>query len=697
MTIQRNSIDVHIEKNALVDEGDGTISFRGGQVIVDDTTMWSGYSYDIESLDVSQYKGQVTADHVDSVHTLVGRAPGAYKRGNQVLIDSIRFAVNESPTARLAYDLIKGGFLTDFSVETMGPYPGEDDKKYYQHAVAGLSVVVAGNNKNAHMSREASLVVANSIASAREDGLDGVEKLEEAVKPMLHVEQAKQPEPSKQTEETKEVNNKQEQEEMSYKTVKNTRDFPVSVRHKNAAGEDVETTIAVGNSIDVAEDQAADVTAQINAAQKPVDIQAAIENAMKEADEKHKEELEKLENSMKEMFNQSAKEPEFTKAGDHKVRNTATGASQKLADMDWRERTKLAVNSALEASKGNSAAGETLKAINTLHIEQHIEDGTMSAQNALDLPDTGNFVIPREMQRDIKEQASNYSSVLNLFNFEETLSLETAWIKGNGEIQMSDVDMDDNGDNGELKPISTPGFTTDTTRLKEFAAVTPVQASALRFAAVDLVGHITRLYRRAYDKALAQSVIGRLEQAVESNGNSIPYSFNTAAGGDIGALVAFIRALALVAENSPNGVFLMTEGSRLDLVSHALKAGSNGPLSDLFAKGPDGIPTFLGHRYAVVSGDLLPNLNTASTKTWTFEEETVTVNHGILLADPTDFVGRVSGGLNFQVSDSAAYEQGGSVKSAWQRDQVVFRGYGYRASGLYFDENVSGVLAPGIS
>ena len=135
----------------------------------------------------------------------------------------------------------------------------------------------------------------------------------------------------------------------------------------------------------------------------------------------------------------------------------------------------------------------------------------------------------------------------------------------------------------------------------------------------------------------------------------------------------------------------------MDLVSHALKAGSNGPLSDLFAKGPDGIPTFLGHRYAVVSGDLLPNLNTASTKTWTFEEETVTVNHGILLADPTDFVGRVSGGLNFQVSDSAAYEQGGSVKSAWQRDQVVFRGYGYRASGLYFDENVSGVLAPGIS
>ncbi|RDH76348.1 phage major capsid protein [Mycolicibacterium moriokaense] len=696
MPKRKNSINVHVEKNALKDEGDGVISFQGGQVIVDDSVMWSGYKYDIETLDVSQYKGQVTVDHWDTLDTLVARVPaGAYKSGNRVLIDQIDYAVNQNPTARLAYDMMRAGYLTDFSVETIGPWPGEDDKTYHEHALVGLSVVVAGNNKNAHMSREASLVVQNSIAASREDGLD-VTEIEQAVKPLLHVEDQK-PEPKKPEAEDleKKENHKQEPQEMSYKTIKNTRDFPVTVHYKNAAGEDVETEIVVGSSIDVAEDQAVAVEAQVNAAQKPQeDVSELIANAMKEAEEKHAKELEAVEKKMNDMFNTNVEEPKFTRSG--KVTSSAPGAGQKLADMDWRDRTALQLRSLNAAIKSHDRdAGQTLNEINRINLESLQKEGIVA--NSLDLPDVGNFVIPTEMVKEIKEQASNYTPILNAFNFQETLSLETAWLKGTGEIEMEDVDMDDNGDDADLKPVKKPTFSTDTTRLYEFAAVTPVKSSALRFAAVDLVSHLTRLYRRAYDRRLAQSVIGRLEKAVQANGNSVNYDYSSAAGGDVEALITLITAWSEIAEHTPNGTFLMTEASRLHLTAMALRAGVSGPLASLFTEGPDGIPRFLSRPYVVVPSDLMPSLNTADTKSWSFEDTSVTVSHGVLLADPTDFVGKVSGGLNFQVSDVASYEESNTTKSAFQRDELVFRGYGYRASGLYFEDSVAGVSAPGIS
>lgn len=73
------------------------------------------------------------------------------------------------------------------------------------------------------------------------------------------------------------------------------------------------------------------------------------------------------------------------------------------------------------------------------------------------------------------------------------------------------------------------------------------------------------------------------------------------------------------------------------------------------------------------------------------------MNHGILFADPNEFMGRVSGGLSYNVSSEASYEQGGVTKSAFQRDQLVFRGYGYRKSAVLNTESVAGVLSPGVS
>jgi hypothetical protein len=141
---------------------------------------------------------------------------------------------------------------------------------------------------------------------------------------------------------------------------------------------------------------------------------------------------------------------------------------------------------------------------------------------------------------------------------------------------MEDVDMEDHGDNEDLKPLKEYGVLTHTKRLTEFAAVTPVDASAIRFAAIDIVDDITRQYRRAYDQALARSVFVRLGQALQGAGaRSVQY--DTTSG--VESLVSLIEGWSTIAEATPNGVWLLTLGSTAHLTAQAVRAGVNGPLS----------------------------------------------------------------------------------------------------------------------
>jgi hypothetical protein len=268
------------------------------------------------------------------------------------------------------------------------------------------------------------------------------------------------------------------------------------------------------------------------------------------------------------------------------------------------------------------------------------------------------------------------------------------WLERDGEIEMTDVSMIDEGTDTNLKPIKRYGTTTRDTDLTEFAAVTPVDASAIRFSAIDVVDDIAAAYRRAYDAKLAQSIIGRLEQAVEYNGNTVPFSL---LGGEVSALTSLIRAWAEIAEFTPDGTFLLSTASVARIMEAQVRAGTNGPLVEVFTKGPDGTRLFLDRPYVLVPSSLLPTVDTAQTKTLSFEGESVTVNSGIFYVDPTVWKGRVSGGLNYTASDVASYEENGTVKSAYQRDQVVFRGYGYRASAILDRSQVAAIGALGVS
>jgi hypothetical protein len=255
--------------------------------------------------------------------------------------------------------------------------------------------------------------------------------------------------------------------------------------------------------------------------------------------------------------------------------------------------------------------------------------------------------------------------------------------------------MEDDGANGDLKPISTFTTTDHTARLTEFAAVTPVSAATIRFAAVDIIQLLNKEYRRAYNAALCESVIGRLVKAVQANGQVGTFDYHV---DPVEALIALTAAYEKIAEFNPNGKILLTQQSRVQLYNFQLRAKVTGaPVGDLFANGPDGKSAFLDRPYIVVPSEFMPKLNSAQTKSWTFEGTSVTNNLGLITADPEAFFGRVSGGLSYDVSRDASYEEGGVTKSAFQRDKLVFRGYGYRKSAVTQTNAVAGVSAPGIS
>lgn len=668
--MHKSNLGVHVDRNAFVDEGEGVLRFPGGQTITNDQPQRNGTRYDIETMEVNEWNRTITADHEHSLMAVVGKALGFAKRGTEVVLDGIQFAI-KTAAGRLAYDLMREGYVKDLSIETYGPWPDEEGI-YYKSKLVGLSVVVIGNNKSATINEFA----LNSLAQAKKDGLntEELEKLFQAEqKPEVAANTAPKTEEAEPIKPPAEV---KPQEATNDKQV--TNKMSKEEKKPEAKVESKAPEAPVKNDAPVAA--------------AAVDMNALAEMFDKKLDEKLKPIEDKVDEVEKNAFDRAAKEPGF-KPAEGAAKNT--GAVTQLEQMPWRERTAIQIQSLYASLKGDRTASDKVFEINSMHLEQ-LKKADL-APNALTLTDVGNFVIPPEMVTEIKGLTSNYSPILDLFKFQETMSLITSWIERTGEVQMSDVEMEEDGVDGDLKPISEPTYETHTATLKEFAAVTPVDASAIRFSAADIVQDISQMYRRAYDRALAQSVIGRLEKAVEGNGNSVAYDFTTANGGNVGALVALIRAWGEVAEHTPTGVYIMTMNSYLHLFEMSLRAGINSPLANIFTQGPDGIPRFLGLPYVVAPSDLMPNLNTAGTKSWTFEGTSVTVNHGVLFADPSNFTGRVSGGLNFQVSTEAAYEQNGSVKSAFQRDKVVFRGYGYRKSAITLASQVSGILSPGIS
>lgn len=690
--IQKHHVGVLVEKNAFVDEGDGVVSFPKGLVITDDSVQRNGTKYDIKSLDISEYKGQMTADHFDRLDHIIAGVEGIQKVGKKVIIKKINYLVKENPLARLAYNLLLNPKVpTNYSIETYGPWPSEEDETYYNAKLSGLSQVVVGNNRSA----TANAIIANSLAQSKEDGLD-VSELED----MLTNEKQFSVDVNHNTEEQPNNKEQEDKKDMTFVTIKNGQKFAVTVKYKNAAGDEVEAELDPNQTVDVSEDQQEDVEKQITDAEEPKatppakeddeeeqeeeitpnTLASAIQNALKPLNDK----IDKFEQNA---FDKKAKEPEFKKTDD---KNHIKDSKNEFKLMSWQERHGKQINAAWDLLKRHDAnAGAILNKINEVNLEALKKDKVV--QNSMTIADFGNFVISRELLSEIEGCRNDYTPLVNATTWRETLSTQMAWLKRSGDINMQEVEFCDDDADGNLKPISEYSASIETSNLHELAAVTPVCNAATRFLAADLLGDVAEGYRNDYDRKRAQLVIARLEQAVEENGNSVIYDTNP----NVEALVSLLNAWKEIANCTPNGTFILNTQSYASILAYALRAGVTGPLSQIFTTGNQ--PMMFGRPYIIVSDDLLPSLDSAGTVTIAVEGANVTVNHAVFYANLSNFTGRTSGGLQYDLSTEAAYEDGATVKSAYQRNELVLRGSFFRGGAIKDTDQVSGILSPGVS
>ena len=619
----KHSIGLDIEKNSFVDDGQGVITFPNKLTITDDSVQKNGTRYDIESMDLSEYRGQITADHVDMIQAVIGEAINTVKQGSRVVIDGIRFAINANPLALVAYNLMREGFVKDVSIETYGD-PADSDGVYRNAKLVGLSTVVVGNNSNATVNN----LVRNSIKQAKENGLD-VDALES-------------------------VYNKPK-------------------RKDNNMSKDQKTEDKVENQAEVKTEEVK--TEAISA--------EAIANALKEAVAPIAEKVEALE---KNAFDKSAEVPQFVKSKE----KSAKTAENKYKSMDWEDRTVAQIENARQyLVRGDIDAAKTLNEINMTNFELLKKEGLV--KNAMTISDFGNFVISPEQLSEIQGCRNNYADFVNSFGWRETLSTQMQWLDRSSDITMSEVEFCDDDADGNLKPVSEYGASIKTSTLSEVAAVTPVCNALTRFLAADVLADVSAGYRNAYDKSRAQLIIARLEQAVEANGNSVIYDVNPAVESSVSVLSTWNE----IANCTPGGTFIMSTASYSELVSQLVRAGIAGPLANLVTTGNQ--PTLFGRNYILVPNDLLPTLNSAETKSFVVNGVTVTVNHAVFYVDTNNFTGRISGGLQYDLSTDAAYEVGDTVKSAFQRNELLLRGSFFRGGAVLDQDQVSGLLSPGVS
>ncbi len=672
--MDKNKFKVSLQENKVVKDTDneGVVLFTKPVVITDGSTQLNGTHYDIASLDISEFDGLLNADHGFSIKDIIGDIIGLAKGRSKVTIDGIKFAVKENSFARFAHDMLLAGFINSFSIETFGP-PPDDDGVYFDASLAGLAMVILGNNKSAKINQ----IALNSIEQSKKDGLDTSE-IEKSYQTL--------------------DKSKRNTDNINMETVKNTKEYEVSIKCKNVAGDDIERKLAPNETIDVSTDQKESVEKQINEAKAPEvkkdptpaptptvvtqipDVASQVNTALEPF-------MAKIGLLEQQLFDAKANEPKFRKQeSDARTVNF----TKEMEGMGWKERHGKQINYAWDFLKKNdTSAGEKLSDINKYNVEQLKKEGIV--ENAITIADFGNFVISPELLREIEGHRSDFTPLISKLEFKETLSLQMAWLKRSGDIDMEEVEKCDDDASGHLKPVSEYEAEINQANLHELAAVTPVCNAATRFLAADLLGDVAAGYRNDYDRKRAQLFIARCQQAIDSTGNVVVYDTTS----DANAIVSWINAWVLMQEEIMNGVFIFSQRTYGELLRRAIAAGINGPLAGLFTTGDQ--PLIAGSPYIVVPNELLPTLNTAETKSFTVEGVAVSITHAVFYLNLSIFSGRTSGGLQYDLSTEAAYEVSETVKSAFQRNELVLRGSFFRNGAIRDEDKVAAMGAPGVS
>ena len=389
-----------------------------------------------------------------------------------------------------------------------------------------------------------------------------------------------------------------------------------------------------------------------------------------------KEELQEILNSFKaevvnEILDAKVEEPTVEET-------EAEEKNEPEVEKNWRKRYNEQIACAWNAYRlHNIDAAQKLAKINKFNFEEKknkIENGSNIEVMTIETAD--DFVLPYEVDNMIHGKRTNYSAILNAVEYQTTDRLTFAWATREGDIDMQNVALCDDGEDGNLKPISTYELKKGVAQMEELAAVTPICDNATKYLAVDILSDVAAGYRNDYDRKLAQLVIVRMQQAVNKTGNSVELEGTTS----IEKLVEFIKATTKVSDAVVNGTFVFNAKTKAQLVEYLFSAAAEGELGkDTMTTGE--FPTIFGYPYIVVPNDLMPTLGEGDVKSFkamnneTGNIDTVTINSPVFYGDLDEFRGKVSGGLKYDVSAEAAYEVAdGSVRSAWQRNELILRG-----------------------
>lgn len=387
-----------------------------------------------------------------------------------------------------------------------------------------------------------------------------------------------------------------------------------------------------------------------------------------------KEELQEILNSFKaevvnEILDAKVEEP--------KVEETeAEEKNEPEVEKNWRKRYNEQIACAWNAYRlHNIDAAQKLAKINKFNFEEK-KNKIDNANEVMTIETADDFVLPYEVDNMIHGKRTNYSAILDAVEYQTTDRLTFAWATREGDIDMQNVAMCDDGADGNLKPISTYELKKGVAQMEELAAVTPICDNATKYLAVDILSDVAAGYRNDYDRKLAQLVIVRMQQAVNKTGNSVELEGTTS----IEKLVEFIKATTKVSDAVVNGTFVFNAKTKAQLVEYLFSAAAEGELGkDTMTTGE--FPTIFGYPYIVVPNDLMPTLGEGDVKSFkamnneTGSIDTVTINSPVFYGDLDEFRGKVSGGLKYDVSAEAAYEVAdGSVRSAWQRNELILRG-----------------------
>lgn len=425
--------------------------------------------------------------------------------------------------------------------------------------------------------------------------------------------------------------------------------------------------------------------------EKPAEEVAEETNNNKET-KMTKEELQEILNSFKadvvnEILDAKVEEPEVKEEAEEEAKEETPEIAQ-----NWRQRYNDQVAAAWDFHRlNNIEAGKKLQAINQYNADLKVKNDAGTAP--ITITSLADFVLPPEMDREIHGLRTNYSPFLATVNYQQTNNLQFMYATRVGDINMQNVKFCDDGKDGNLKPVETYGLKRGIAQMEEMAAVTPICDNATKYMAVDILQDVAAGYRNDYDRKLAQLAIVRFQQALNETGNTVEYDPASA----IDSLVDFVKATTLVSEGVVNGKFIFNARTKALLLENLLRSGNNDLGARAFTTGDT--QTIWGYDYIVVPNDLLPTLGTNEVRQFkamnnqTGVVETVDITSPVFYGDFNEYRGKVNGGLNYTISTDASYEINGTVYSAFQRDELVIRGYFYRG-GYIADPTVIAGLVP---